>query len=472
MLLRLSDAGQLTLSPSEPPIQVKLPNGSLITSLYTGTFSLPALPTPLSAHVFPDNVLDTSLISISELCNLGCVATFVRTGCTITYCDKLVLQCSKQCTDKLWHFSFSLPLPPPSANATMLLSSDRAFIHFAHASLGSPSLSTLLNAVRLGYLHYWPRLTVQLLRTFLPHTVATAQGHLNQKRQGLDSTTRSPPTSPSVTSPDLDDHSVVEANSAYVQMLRLPSSASADLTGRFPVTSTTGSQYVLVTVMDGYIHLEAMAARTHTEYVRCFKRMVTFFGEHNRKPSFLRLDNETSAAVETYMRTENIQIQYCPPGQHRANAAERCIQTFKNHAISTLSTTDPAFPLPLWDRLLPQMELCLNHLLPFHPNPSVSAYAGIYGAAHDFRAHPIAPAGVKVLVHDKPAARPSWAPHGVLVFYLGSANKHYRCFNVYIPSTSSTRVTDTVEWFPHGFHMPDPTPRDCLTAALTDLATA
>ena len=170
MLLRLSDATQLTISTSEPPLQVKLPDGSLITSLYTGTFYLPALPTPLSAHVFPDNVLDTLLISISELCNLGCVATFVRTGCTITYCDKLVLQCSKLCTDKLRHFSFSLPLPPPSANATMLLSSDRAFIHFAHASLGSPFLSTLLNAVRLGYLHHWPSLTVQPLRTFLPQS--------------------------------------------------------------------------------------------------------------------------------------------------------------------------------------------------------------------------------------------------------------------------------------------------------------
>ena len=473
MLIRQSDASLLTITLQPAAMDVKLPNGSVITSLHAGTFSLPNLPTPVPAYIFSDQSLDTSLLSISELCNLGCVATFSATGCVITHHDTVVLECSKPSAAKLWHFSLpSLPFAP-SVNATRLLSSDRSFVLFAHAAFGSPALSTFLRAVRLGYLCHWPRLTSHLLQTFLPHTIATAQGHLNQRRQGLDST-RSPPTPPSLpfdSAVDVPD-SLAEANSAYVHMLRLPLSASADLTGKFPVTSSSGSQYVLITVMDGYIHVEPMCTRTHTEYVRCFKRMVSFFASHNRKPIYLRLDNESSAAVETYMRQERISIQYCPPGQHRANVAERCIQTFKNHAIATLATTDPSFPLTLWDRLLPQMELCLNHLLPYHPNTSISAYAGLHGAPHDFRAHPIAPAGIKVLVHDKPQARASWAPHGVPGFYLGPAPQHYRCFEVYIPSTSSTRVTDTVEWFPHGLHMPDPTPHDCATAALSDLAAA
>jgi hypothetical protein len=34
-------------------------------------------------------------------------------------------------------------------------------------------------------------------------------------------------------------------------------------------------------------------------------------------------------------KAENITIQYCPPGQHRFNIAERSTQTFKNHAIAT-----------------------------------------------------------------------------------------------------------------------------------------
>ena len=167
---------------------------------------------------------------------------------------------------------------------------------------------------------------------------------------------------------------------------------------------------------------------------------------------------------------KNIAIQYCPPGQHRANSAERSIQTFKNHAIATLATTDPTFPLALWDTLLPQMELCINHLLPFKPNPSISAYAGIHGASHDFRAHPIAPAGIKVLNHDKPSSRASWASHGTSGFYIGPAIQHYRCYNVYVTATATTRVTDTVQWFPHNFFMPDPTPHDNALAAIADLS--
>lgn len=63
-------------------------------------------------------------------------------------------------------------------------------------------------------------------------------------------------------------------------------------------------------------------------------------------------------------RNNHISIQYCAPHQHRALKAERAIRTFKNHFISTLCTVAPDFPLDLWDHLLPQAELTLNHLLP------------------------------------------------------------------------------------------------------------
>ena len=80
-----------------------------------------------------------------------------------------------------------------------------------------------------------------------------------------------------------------------------------------------------------------MTARMHTEYVGTFNKKIAFFTAHNRKPLYLRLDNETSAPVETYLKQENIKLQHCPPGQHSANIAERCIQTSENHAISKLA---------------------------------------------------------------------------------------------------------------------------------------
>ena len=42
--------------------------------------------------------------------------------------------------------------------------------------------------------------------------------------------------------------------------------------------------------------------------------------------------------------------------------AERAIQTFKNHFIAGLSSTNPNFPLHLWDELLEQATITINLL--------------------------------------------------------------------------------------------------------------
>ena len=341
-----------------------------------------------------------------------------------------------------------------------------------HASLGSPVYSTFLRAIRAGYLSSWPRLTTSIVLAHPPHTIATAKGHLNQLRQGLDSTKTN-----SVSSTIDEDDSpelpltAESANHAYVKLVRLPHTVSSDLTGKFPVQADSGAQYILISEMDGYIHAEPLASRHHTAYISSFTRTIAFFTALGRIPFFLRLDNETSAPLDAFMKRQSIKIQYCPPGMHRSNRAERSIQTFKNHAIATLCTTSKDFPLTLWDRLLPQIELCLNHLHPYKPNPTISAYAGLHGGAHDFRANPIGPAGARILIHDKPSSRGSWAPHGVAGFYLGPALKHYRCFTVWSSSTNAVRITDTLAWFLDNLQLPDPSVHDLLIAAIHDLTT-
>ena len=83
--------------------------------------------------------------------------------------------------------------------------SDKKYVKFTHASFGSPAISTLLRAIRKGYLLTLPRLTSALVCKHLPNTVATALGHLDRRRQGLDSTTavpNDPPSSPPLPSPE------------------------------------------------------------------------------------------------------------------------------------------------------------------------------------------------------------------------------------------------------------------------------
>ena len=90
-----------------------------------------------------------------------------------------------------------------------------------------------------------------------------------------------------------------------------------------------------------------------------------------------------------------------PPYLHHTNAAERAIQTYKDHLIAGLSICDPNFPLHLWDRLIPHATLTLNLLRPSCLNPRLLAEAQLNGA-FDFNRTPLAPLGTRVIVHDTP----------------------------------------------------------------------
>ena len=183
------------------------------------------------------------------------------------------------------------------------------------------------------------------------------------------------------------------------------------------------------------------------------------------------LDNEVSSAMKSYITSHGINLQIVPPNQHRANAAEPAIHTFKNHFISTLCSCDPEFPLHLWDRLLDQAVITLNLLRTSTINNCLSTYAQLHGS-FNFSTTPLGPPGTKVIVHDKPNQRGTWSPHGTLGWYIGPSMNHYRCFETYIPSTRTTWITDTLAWFPTHVTMPTASSTDLAMAAVYDLTQA
>lgn len=442
---------------------------------------LPHLHQPIVAHIFDDKDLSLSLLSISDLCNAGCTAIFTDQRITIKYNECIVVDDAKSPNDPLWHVASPTIQPASCASsvtytsAPQRKSTDDTFVRFIHASFGSPSISTLTHAIRSNYLPSLSRLTAAMLAAHPPHTIPTALGHLDQIRQGQKSTKRFISLFADETLMN-SDHTPSEDNAidnnTYTHVFALNETMHSDLTGKFPVISFSGMQYLIVSVMDGYVHVEPMRNRHHVEYVAAYKRTVNFFSKLGRKPVFQRLDNETSTALETFARVNDISIQYCALHQHRALRAERAIRTFKNHFIATLCTVADDFPLGLWDELLPQAELCLNHLLPYPSNTSISAYAGLHGGAFDFAAHPVAPAGTKIIIHDKPTIRASWAPHGTHGYYLGPAQSHYRCYRVWATNTRSIRITDTVAWFLQGLQLPGPSAHDLFCTAVADLTHA
>jgi hypothetical protein len=165
------------------------------------------------------------------------------------------------------------------------------------------------------------------------------------------------------------------------------------------------------------------------------------------------LDNEASATLKNFFTVNDIAYQLVPPHCHQCKAAERAIRTFKEHFVTGLSSVDPAFPLHLWDRLLPQAEITLHLLRTSRLHPQLSAAAHFHGLL-DYNNTAFAPPGCKIIAHKKPGKRRTWATHGQHGYSLGPAMHHYRCQNVSISATASERIVNTLEFFPQNYQMP------------------
>lgn len=180
----------------------------------------------------------------------------------------------------------------------------------------------------------------------------------------------------------------------------------SDQTGKFSVPASSGATqlFVLHDYDTNSIHAIPIANRTAEVILDAYKTVHKNLSRAGRKPQLHRLDNECSTILEDFMHDNDITVQLVPPGQHRANAAERAIRTFKNHMIAGLASCDPHFPIYLWDKLIPHACITLNLLRASRINPKLSAHASVFGQ-FSYNHTPIAPPGTHVLVHEKPDKR-------------------------------------------------------------------
>ena len=125
------------------------------------------------------------------------------------------------------------------------------------------------------------------------------------------------------------------------------------------------------------------------------------------------------------MQSVALDYQLAPPHINHTNAAKKGIDHRKCHFLSGLVSVDPNFPINFWCRLISQATTTLNLLWPSRINRRLSAEAQL-NSAYDFNRSPLAPPGTRILVHENPAVRRTWASHGVDGWYIGSAPKHYR----------------------------------------------
>jgi hypothetical protein len=80
----------------------------------------------------------------------------------------------------------------PVENNVYELRSTGALVHYLHKDLFSTTKSALLQVVKNGLIVTWPSLTEDAIHKHLKLTPATAMGHLNQRRQSIRSTSKTP----------------------------------------------------------------------------------------------------------------------------------------------------------------------------------------------------------------------------------------------------------------------------------------
>ena len=467
------------------PLSVGCPNGQAMISTKSTQLAIPNVPTIAnSARVF-DDLKTGNLLSIGQLCDSDCKATFTKTKVTISNKeDEVVLKGPRDPRTGLW--TVDIPLTNKTstdqrssheqvANGLLRAKTTKSDLAMYHsASLGNPTPSTLLPAIKAGFLKSFPGLTENLITKHLPKSIETSMGHLNQQYQGTQSTksTPTPPTTPSADPTSLPDGpektNVIMA--AIHDITHREGAAFGDLAGKYPIASNKGNNYILVIYHydSNAILAEPMKTRNKGEILQTYRKIHTKLTLQGMKPKLQMLDNEVSTILLNYMQKNKIEVQLAPPHMHRQNLAERAIRTFKEHFVSIRAGCDPKFPKNLWCRLITQAVITLNLMRASRIHPKLSAYSCINGE-FDYNKTPLAPAGTKVLVHEKPKQRGSWDDHGIQGWYITPSINHYRCYNCYLPSTNGERDSDTVEFFPHVAPMPQQSGADQAIQAVRDL---
>ena len=446
--------------------QVHLPNNTILQPSHKGNLSLNDSQTGMNinAYVLP-GMTNESLLSIGQLCDNGYKAIFTKDNLKIKQGHNTIITGNRNLHDGLW----DIPFPNQNTSkVNYVVTKDKTKYELAkylHACAFSPSLHTFQQAISNGNFITWPGIEEINFKKFLGNTPQTAKGRLDQEKQGLQSTKDLqqdffPPHEPTKTF----------HIAAKIEPFSPKHTAYTDLTGRFPHKSSRGHQYLLVLYdYDSNAILAApLKSRQAQEITKTWNNLHTKLTRHGHITKHYILDNECSADLKLAMVKANLSFELAPPNIHRRNAAERAIRTFKNHFLSGLATCPQDFPITEWDRLLEQALLTLNLLRNSRVNPRLSAHAYLFGN-HNFNKVPLVPPGTKLVVHNKPGKRPSWAFHGDDGWSIGPAPQHYRCIKCYIPKTHSTRISDTISIIPTVIPIPEYNLEEKLFDKITDL---
>jgi hypothetical protein len=162
-----------------------------------------------------------------------------------------------------------------------------------------------------------------------------------------------------------------------------------DFTSKFPIRSVDGMTAIFILydwTTNAILATPVKDGKSDTT-IAVFEKQIQYLTKRGFKPTLNIINNVATKTIQTYLEANDIRIQLVEPNNHRVNAAERAIQTFKNHMLAGLSTCDEKFPSLLWDRIVPQAQDSLNMLRTSRAHPKLSSYHVLEGA-HNFNRVP------------------------------------------------------------------------------------
>ncbi len=351
------------------------------------------------------------------------------------------------------------------------LPSTNEVVQFLHAALGHPTRATLLTSTQHGNLVTFPGMTPENISQHFPKLDETQKGHMKQTKQGVRSTKV------------VDEEAMlgyqpkpgVKHKDVYLKIFDATKKLMfSNQTGKFPITSAHGNKYIMVAVkLDGnYIDCELIQSRKAKSLTKAYQAIFQRWKATGVIcPNWHILDNEAPEELKQAIRENKCKVELTPADQHRWNAAEWAIQTFKGHFISVLAGFADSFPINQWDELLPQTILTLNLLQQPNVAPNISAYAYHHGS-FDYNCMPIAPMGCAVQFHIKPSQQKTFGEHSEDGFYLKTSAEHYRTHVVFCKKTRAKQLADTVFFKHKHITQPTVTPADAIVNAFNKLQEA
>ena len=125
--LLVTMAHKSSVSPTNDPLRVSLPNGDKVQSTHTYTLALPQLPAKARfGHIVP-GLTACSLLSVVKLCDAGCDVTFTKIDCTVRMRGRFLMTGRKDTKIGLWMLPLSMDdstIGPVAVSTISQLASD------------------------------------------------------------------------------------------------------------------------------------------------------------------------------------------------------------------------------------------------------------------------------------------------------------------------------------------------------------